>query len=141
MGLPKEVVMEQVSEFFRKAVAKFAKREKKERQDIQLVLCLDENGENKYKLLVDYHPKSYLLLENIVGLIYYALVKDPVPASIKAALNNFANETGADDREMNIMLVTDEEEELHYYIYKGTHFIREATLEECVVMDEETSDE
>jgi hypothetical protein len=135
MQLTQDMVNAQAEDVFFSAINKYAHRYKCERQDVQLVLGLDINGNVTYKLLKDYQPKEYVKLKDVTGLAMYMLAMQVVPKQVTGALQRLAVECETEPSNMSIMIMCDEEDVLHYLVYKDTDFLRETNLSETIKMD------
>jgi hypothetical protein len=135
MQLTQDMVNAQAEDVFFSAINKYANRYNCERQDVQLVLGLDINGNVTYKLLKDYQPKEYVKLKDVTGLAMYMLAMQVVPKQVTGALQRLAVECETEPSNMSIMIMCDEEDVLHYLVYKDTDFLRETNLSETIKMD------
>jgi hypothetical protein len=127
-----EFIVSETTNVFNKAIKRFAKNDKKEEQDVSLILKLDANDDLQYILCHDHkHNREITIKEifnvRIVDTKGYTMV---LPPYIKKILQGLETNTGSKNVEVGVYQSRkeDDEDNIQYFVYKDGNYLKEVNL-------------
>ena len=131
-----EFIVAETKKIFCKAIKKFSKKENVEKEEVSILLYLEDvDGERQtaYKVCHHHVPTRQTTFMEIMGVIIdykgYSLF---VPPQIKKIIEDFENELKSSDIEVCVYLNRDDDEEVRYFVYNNKAFVREFHLEDVL---------
>jgi len=127
-----EFIVSETTSVFNKAIKRFAKNDKKEEQDVSLILRLDANGELQYILCHDHKPNREITIKEIFNVKLvdtkgYTMI---LPPYIKKILQGLETNLGSKNVEVGVYQSRkeDDEDNIQYFAYKDGSFLKEVSL-------------
>jgi hypothetical protein len=131
-----EFIVSETTKVFNKAIKRFAKNDKKEEQDVSLILKLDNNGDLQY-ILCHYHkPNREITIKEIFNVKIvdtkgYTMV---LPPYIKKILENLEITLNSKNVEVSVYQSRkeDDDEGIQYFVYTNGNFLKEVNLVDLI---------
>ena len=127
-----EFIVSETTNVFNKAIKRFAKNDKKEEQDVSLILRLDASGELQYILCHDHKPKREITIKEIFNVKIvdtkgYTMI---LPPHIKKILQGLERSLGSKNVEVGVYQSRkkDDEDNIQYFAYKDGSYLKEVSL-------------
>ena len=131
-----EFIVSETTKVFNKAIKRFAKNDKKEEQDVSLILKLDNNGDLQYILCNDHKPKKEITIKEIFNVKIvdtkgYTMV---LPPYIKKILENLEITLNSKNVEVGVYQSRkeDDDEGIKYFVYTNGNFLKEVNLVDLI---------
>jgi hypothetical protein len=127
-----EFIVSETTNVFNKAIKRFAKNDKKEAQDVSLILRLSDNGEIEYVLCHDHKPNREVTIKEIFNVKLvdtkgYTMI---LPPHIKKILQGLEQSLDTKNVEVSVYQSRkeDDEDNVQYFVYKDGKFLKEVNL-------------
>jgi hypothetical protein len=127
-----EFIVSETTNVFNKAIKRFAKNDKKEEQDVSLILSLDDNGDIQYVLCHDHKPNREITIKEIFNVRIvdtkgYTMI---LPPHIKKILEGLGATLNTKNVEIGVYQSRkeDDEDNIQYFVYADGNFLKEVNL-------------
>jgi hypothetical protein len=127
-----EFIVSETTNVFNKAIKRFAKNDKKEEQNVSLILRLDDNGNIQYILCHDHKPHREITIKEIFNVKIvdtkgYTMV---LPPYIKKILEGLSATLNTKKVEISVYQSRkeDDEDNIQYFVYTHGNFLKEVNL-------------
>jgi hypothetical protein len=127
-----EFIVQETTKIFNKAIKRFSKNDKKEEQDVSLILGLNMQDEVQYILCHDHKPHRETTIKEIldvrtIDMKGYTIM---VPPQIKKILENLRGSLNTKNVEVSVYQSRKEDDEdgIQYFVYKNGEFVKEVNL-------------
>lgn len=127
-----EFIVSETTNVFNKAIKRFAKNDKKEEQDVSIILKLDNSGELQYVLCHDHKANREITIKEIFNVKIvdtkgYTMV---LPPYIKKILVGLEENLNTKNVEVSIYQSRkeDDEDNIQYFVYTDGNFLKEVNL-------------
>lgn len=131
-----EFIVNETNKIFSKAIERFSKADKVEKEEVSILLYLKEEGDDRetaYKLCHHHVPVKEITIMNVLGvridLKGYSIL---VPPQIKKIIENFELEHNSKNIEVCVYLDREDDGEVRYFLYKDAAFLSEFKLEDVL---------
>jgi len=131
-----EFILSETTKIFNKAIKRFAKNDKKESENVSIILGLNMSDEVQYILCHDHKPHRETTIKEIldvrtIDLKGYTML---VPPQIKRILEGLRASLGSKNVEVSVYQSRKEDDEdgIQYFVYKDGNFIKEIDLLELI---------
>jgi hypothetical protein len=131
-----EFILSETTNVFNKAIKRFAKNDKKESQDVSLILKLDASGELQYVLCHDHKPNREITIKEIFNVKVvdtkgYTMI---LPPYIKKILQGLETSLNTKNVEVGVYQSRkeDDEDNIQYFVYNDGNFLKEVNLVDLI---------
>jgi hypothetical protein len=124
-----EFIVSETTSVFNKAIKRFAKNDKKQDQDVSLILRLNADAEVQYVLCHDHKPHREVTIKEIFNVRVvdtkgYTMI---LPPHIKKILQGLEQSLDTKNVEVSVYQSRkeDDEDNIQYFVYKDGKFLKE----------------
>jgi hypothetical protein len=128
-----EIIVDKFNEIIYKACERYGKEEGLDRNKMQVLFSLDDEGEVKYSLLKEYRPFKEVTFNQILNVKIdfrgYSMI---VPPFIKDTINKYSEKLTTSAQNLFVMCVIKRENEIALFLYNDKKPVEEIILAEIL---------
>jgi hypothetical protein len=128
-----EIIVDKFNEIIYKACERYGKEEGLDRNKMQVLFSLDDEGEVKYSLLKEYRPFKEVTFNQILNVKIdfrgYSMI---VPPFIKDTINKYSEKLTTSAQNLFVMCVIKRENEIALFLYNDKKPVEEIVLAEIL---------
>lgn len=127
-----QFIVQETAKLFNKAIKKFAKEDKKDEQDVSIILGLNSSEEVQYILCHEHKPHRETTIKEILNIkgIDFKGYTVLVPPQIKKIIESLQVSLNSKNIEIGVYQSRkeDDEENVQYFVYVNGNFLKEVDL-------------
>lgn len=134
-----EFIISETTKIFSKAIKRFGKNDKVDPQDVSILMCLEEQGDDTnlvFKICHNYQVVKETTMMGILGVLIdlkgYSLL---VPPQIKKILENFQQELNSKKVEVCVYLHREEDDEVIYFLFNEGQLVKQFLLQDVLKLE------
>jgi len=128
-----EALIAQVIVIFQKAIKKFARKDKKECQDVSLLLRLNEQNELEIQICHSHIPIRSVEAKDVMGMtLWVSGLGGTIVQYIVQIILTFRDELQEQDVDVCVYLDREDDENIDFFLFAKSEFVRQFYLQEVL---------